>query len=65
MAVLIPNMPMPESCSECRFEYWNECLLEDIHVESVDRHPKCPLVEVMAPKRIMSRKDLEAAGFET
>lgn len=76
MAILIKGMEMPENCTHCPMEKGITldikgsrgmfiCSLTGF-ATPLNRHPYwCPLVEVMEPKRIMSRKELEAAGFET
>ena len=46
MSVLIKGMEMPHSCASCLWEFQNYCCLIHKKVESCDRHPDCPLVEV-------------------
>ena len=71
MAVLIPDMEMPDTCSECpcydaEHEWCNVTEKEIIWCKPAltTRAEDCPLVEVQKPKRIMSREAMEAAGFE-
>ena len=51
MGVYIKDMEMPKSCWECRFELNNMCraTINRMRVESCDRHPDCPLIEVRTP----------------
>ena len=68
MAILIPDMEMPENCCVCPvndevchrgYEY----LLK--HTELYDkRADDCPLIEVKTPKAPMTDRELEESGFE-
>lgn len=49
MSVLIKGMEIPHSCASCLWEFQNYCYLINDRVESCDRDPKCPLVEVPTP----------------
>ena len=51
MGVYIPNIEMPKSCTDCRYD---GCALW-IHYEErcKKRHPNCPLVEVLPHGRLI------------
>lgn len=51
MSVLMKGVSMPNNCSECYFEDDTYCFVINDIVESCDRHPKCPLVEVPTPQK--------------
>lgn len=69
MAILIKGMEMPENCFSCNFAV-DGCCLAMRPIRTRDWKAKettnyCPLVEVPEPKRVMSKDEMEAAGFET
>ncbi len=72
MAVLIKGMEMPTGCSDCWFTV-ETGLCVAAHYKAVNdcrwdegcRPSWCPLVEVPEPNRVMSKEEMEAAGFET
>lgn len=70
MAVLIRDMEMPQSCVDCRFrsDGWCYAIPEGENQPGETRNDTrpdwCPLVEVPKPNRVMSKDEMEAAGFE-
>ena len=81
MAVLIKSVDMPKCCPVCpcvsgfghvcmainrRFtKRQHEKNLDALLKQNEHRPSWCPLVEVPEPKRVMSKDEMEAAGFET
>jgi hypothetical protein len=59
MSILIKVMEMPECCGYCPFEYKNYCMAKpSLMVESADRHPRCPLVEIPPHGRLIDADEL-------
>ena len=59
--IYIKGMEMPKSCWHCRFELNNMCraTINRMRVESCDRHPDCPLVEVPKHGRLIDADSVE------
>ena len=68
--MVLIDMEMPSWCGECRFcvDNWCYCVPPEKRQPAVSISGKtcwCPLVEVPEPKRVMSKDEMEDAGFET
>ena len=48
MSVLIKGMDMPKDCNSCCATYLANCNLRE-QVNKEERHPNCPLIEVLTP----------------
>lgn len=68
MAILIPNMEIPETCSDCSFQYdciqcnitgtnfWDKA--KEVYFDFTrDRLPDCPLIEIADNTYFFSDKD--------
>lgn len=59
MSILIKGMEMPTCCGYCPFEYKKYCMAKpSLMVESGDRHPRCPLVELPPHGRLIDANTL-------
>ncbi len=48
MGIYIKDMEMPECCGYCPIEYKNYCMVKPyLEVKHANRHPRCPLIEVL------------------
>lgn len=59
--IYIKGMEMPKSCWCCRFELNNMCraTINRMRVQSCDRHPDCPLIEVPKHGRLIDADALK------